>query len=197
MHAVVRAAFEARPPLDPPADALAETAGVSSAAAGCGTAACSPASRARPVGALVLDPVGQHDVAAPLRRASRPRSATASPRALVDAAVEAADGYDDVTVVAREELPATIEFWERHGFREIRRESPNVELRRPLRKHHVTERVHTKKKKKKKKKNPPPPTHTHTHTHKKNVDELLKEHKRVYLSACKNLVLQGLVLSGC
>jgi tRNA threonylcarbamoyl adenosine modification protein YjeE len=35
--------------------------------------------------------------------------------------------------VAREELPETIRFWERQGFREILRYSPNVELRRPLR----------------------------------------------------------------
>ncbi len=54
-------------------------------------------------------------------------------RALIDAAVEAAKGYEDLTVVAREELPNTIQFWERQGFREILRETPNVELRRPLR----------------------------------------------------------------
>jgi tRNA threonylcarbamoyladenosine biosynthesis protein TsaE len=131
VHAVVHAAFEARPPLEPPAAALAETreeleerlarhggllARVDGAAAG----------------ALVLDPAGStmylrrfgvvpdqqgHHVAA----------------ALIDAAVEAAEGYDDLTVVAREELPATIRFWEHQGFREIRRDPPNVELRRPLR----------------------------------------------------------------
>jgi tRNA threonylcarbamoyladenosine biosynthesis protein TsaE len=53
--------------------------------------------------------------------------------ALIEAAVEAAEGYDDLTVVAREELPGTIRFWEHQGFREIRRDPPNVELRRPLR----------------------------------------------------------------
>jgi tRNA threonylcarbamoyladenosine biosynthesis protein TsaE len=131
VHEVVHAAFEARPPLDPPAAALAETAeeleqrlarygGLLARVDGV------------PAGALVLDPAGStlylrrfgvvptmqgHGVAA----------------ALIDAAVDAADGYDDLTVVAREELPATIRFWERQGFREIRRESPNVELRRPLR----------------------------------------------------------------
>ena len=42
--------------------------------------------------------------------------------ALIDAAVEAAEGYDDLTVVAREELPATIRFWEHQGFREILRD---------------------------------------------------------------------------
>ena len=55
-------------------------------------------------------------------------------RALVDAAAAAAAavGFHDLTVVAREELPATIAFWERQGFREIARRSPTVELRRPL-----------------------------------------------------------------
>jgi tRNA threonylcarbamoyl adenosine modification protein YjeE len=52
---------------------------------------------------------------------------------LIDAAVDAAHGYDDLTVVTREELPATRRFWERQGFREVRRSSPNVEMRRPLR----------------------------------------------------------------
>jgi len=49
--------------------------------------------------------------------------------------VEAAGDAEDLTVVAREELPQTVQFWERQGFREIRRDSPNVELRRPLRTH--------------------------------------------------------------
>ena len=45
--------------------------------------------------------------------APRPRD-TASPARLIDAAVETPRaGFDDLTVVAREELPATIEFWER------------------------------------------------------------------------------------
>jgi tRNA threonylcarbamoyladenosine biosynthesis protein TsaE len=131
VHAVIHAAFEARPALDPPAAALAESreeleerlakhGGLLARVDGV------------PAGALVLDPVGStmylrrvgvvptmqhHHVAA----------------ALIDAAVEAAEGYDDLTVVAREELPATIRFWEHQGFREIRRDPPNVELRRPLR----------------------------------------------------------------
>jgi tRNA threonylcarbamoyladenosine biosynthesis protein TsaE len=131
VHAVVRAAFEARPPLEPAAAALAETAEQLErrlAAHGGLLARVDGV----PAGALVLDPVGGtmylrrfgvvptmqgHGVAA----------------ALVDAAVDAAAGYDDLTVVAREELPETIRFWARQGFREVRRESPNVELRRPLR----------------------------------------------------------------
>jgi tRNA threonylcarbamoyl adenosine modification protein YjeE len=131
MLSVIRTAFEVRPPLDPPAAALSET----------------PDSLARllekhgglmamlddePVGALVLDPVGTTMY---LRRFGVVPSARGHGIAalLIDWAVEASHGYDDLTVVAREELPETIRFWERQGFREILRYSPNVELRRPLR----------------------------------------------------------------
>ena len=131
MLSVIRTAFEVRPPLDPPAAALSET----------------PESLAKllekhgglmamlddePVGALVLDPV---DSTMYLRRfgvvpAARGHGIAAL---LIDWAVDASHGFDDLTVVAREELPETIRFWERQGFREILRYSPNVELRRPLR----------------------------------------------------------------
>jgi tRNA threonylcarbamoyladenosine biosynthesis protein TsaE len=131
LHGVVLAAFEARPPLDPPADALSEThtdlekrlakhGGLLARVDGV------------PAGGLVLDPVGNTMY---LRRfAVHPdfqHHGLAS--ALIDAAVEASEGYDDLTVVAREELPRTIRFWEHQGFREIARSTPNVELRRPLR----------------------------------------------------------------
>jgi len=131
VHEVVRAAFEARPPLDPPAAALSETAEEleQRLARHGGLLACVDGV---PAGALVLDPVGPTMY---LRRfgvvpAMQGHGVAA---ALIDAAVDAAEGHDDLTVVAREELPATISFWERQGFREILRASPNVELRRPLR----------------------------------------------------------------
>ena len=130
---VVLAAFQARPPLDPPAAALSETEGSikDRLAAHGGLLACLDDA---PVGALVLDPV---DSTTYLRRfgvvpAAQGHGVAA---ALIEAAVEAADGSEDLTVVAREELPRTIRFWQRQGFREIRRASPNVELRRPLRTH--------------------------------------------------------------
>ncbi|GAA4378326.1 tRNA (adenosine(37)-N6)-threonylcarbamoyltransferase complex ATPase subunit type 1 TsaE [Nocardioides caricicola] len=130
---VVRAAFEARPPLDPPAAALTETEESLAAklAAHGGLLACVDG---EVVGALLLDPVGTTTY---LRRfgvlpAAQGHGVAA---ALIDAAVEASDGSHDLTVVAREELPETVRFWERQGFREISRESPNVELRRPLRTH--------------------------------------------------------------
>jgi tRNA threonylcarbamoyl adenosine modification protein YjeE len=131
MLSVIRTAFEVRPPLDPPAAALSET----------------PESLARllekhgglmavlddePVGALVLDPVGTTMY---LRRFGVVPSARGHGIAalLIENAVEASHGYADLTVVAREELPETVHFWERQGFREILRYSPNVEMRRPLR----------------------------------------------------------------
>jgi len=131
VHAVVHAAFEARPPLDPPAAALAETqeqleqrlavhGGLLARVDG------------TPAGALVLDPVGSTMY---LRRFGvvPDQQGHGVAAALIDAAVEAAEGFDDLTAVAREELPATIRFWERQGFHVIRRDPPNVELRRPLR----------------------------------------------------------------
>jgi tRNA threonylcarbamoyladenosine biosynthesis protein TsaE len=131
VHQVVHAAFAQRPPLDPPTVALAETPEQLEqrlAAHGGLLARVDGA----PAGALVFDPVGGTMY---LRRfgvvpALQGHGVAA---ALIDAAVDAAEGYDDLTVVAREELPDTIRFWERQGFREIRRASPNVELRRPLR----------------------------------------------------------------
>ncbi len=135
VHSVVRAAFAARPPLDPPAAALTETEESMAAhlAAGGGLLACLDGT---PVGALVLDPVGSTTY---LRRFGVHPDAQGHgiAAALIEAAVEAAEGSDDLTVVAREELPQTRRFWERQGFREIARESPNVELRRPLRTHVV------------------------------------------------------------
>jgi tRNA threonylcarbamoyladenosine biosynthesis protein TsaE len=128
--AVVRTAFEARPALDPPAAALTETEetiGALLSASGGLLARLD----GEPVGALVLDPVGSTTY---LRRFGVVPTAQGHgvAAALIEAAVEAADGSDDLTVVAREELPATIRFWQRQGFREIGRDSPNVELRRPL-----------------------------------------------------------------
>jgi tRNA threonylcarbamoyladenosine biosynthesis protein TsaE len=131
--AVVRAAFEARPPLDPPAAALSETVeslGIRLASGG-GLLACLGD---RVVGALVLDRVGATTY---LRRFGVHPDAQGHgvAAALIEAAVDAAEGSEDLTVVAREELPETVRFWERQGFREIGRSAPNVELRRPLRTH--------------------------------------------------------------
>ena len=133
---IVNAAFSARPPLDPPADALAETV-ESMAERLAAYGGLLATLDGEPVGTLVLDPVGRTIY---LRRfAVRPGvQGRGVAQAMVEAAVEAAlehGGVEDLTVVAREELPRTVRFWERRGFREIERRSPNVELRRPLRTH--------------------------------------------------------------
>ena len=130
---IVLAAFGERPPLDPPADALHET--VESIAVQLASFGGLVADvDGEPAGALILDPVGRTVF---LRRfAVRPdRQHHGIAHVMINAAVLAADGFEDLTVVAREELPRTVRFWQRAGFREIARRSPYVELRRPLRTH--------------------------------------------------------------
>ena len=128
MLAIVRAAFATRPPLDPPADALGETeAHLATALARGGLVASLDG---REVGALVLDPDGS---TLWLRRVGvlpdvREHGVATD---LVTAALATSTPYDEVAVLAREELPATVTFWKDHGFVETARRSPYVELRRP------------------------------------------------------------------
>jgi len=124
---IVRAAFAARPPVDPPADALGET--VESLAGALRHGGLVARADGRDVGALVLDPEGS---TLWLRRVGvlpevREHGVAT---ALVTEALAAAEPYDDVAVLAREELPGTVAFWREHGFAETRRHSPYVELRR-------------------------------------------------------------------
>jgi tRNA threonylcarbamoyladenosine biosynthesis protein TsaE len=128
--AVVQEAFGARPALDPPADALGEdldTVKRLLARRGGLLAVLDD----RPVGCVVLDPDPDGLV---LRRfgvtpAAQGRGVAS---ALVDAAVEAATGRSAVRVVAREELPDTVAFWEAHDFVVTGGTSPYVELARWL-----------------------------------------------------------------
>ena len=126
---VVHAAFRARRPLDPPADALAETVDTLRAAlAAHGGLVARLDGDA--VGALVLDPVDDTLV---LRRVgvvpAVQQHGVAS--ALVVAALDAAVGHRRLAVTAREELPATIRFWQRHGFTRVGDHPPYVRLERP------------------------------------------------------------------
>lgn len=130
VHHIVIEAFGSRTPLDPPADALSETVesiGTRLALNGGLVARVGD----EPVGALLFDPVGNSVY---LRRfgvlpAAQGHGVAA---AMVDAAVEAWPGRARLSVVAREELPATVAFWERRGFAQADRRFPYVELSRPL-----------------------------------------------------------------
>ncbi|GGR63606.1 tRNA threonylcarbamoyladenosine biosynthesis protein TsaE [Nocardioides luteus] len=134
---VVRVAFSARPPLDPPADALAETEGsMKERLAGFGGLLARLDGAA--VGAVVMDPV---DATMWLRRFAvlpdQQGHGVAHKMVTYAAGIARAQGLDDLAVIAREELPETLRFWERQGFREISRESPAVRLHRPLNEHVV------------------------------------------------------------
>ncbi|HQR28630.1 MAG TPA: tRNA (adenosine(37)-N6)-threonylcarbamoyltransferase complex ATPase subunit type 1 TsaE [Nocardioides sp.] len=128
--AVVRAAFGARPVLDPPADALGETtASVAAALAGAGGLLAER--DGRPVGALLLSPA---DGVVYLRRFGvlPSEQGRGVARALLVAACDAVEDATEMAVLAREELPATIRFWQARGFAEVRRDPPYLELRRRL-----------------------------------------------------------------
>lgn len=130
VHSVVRAAFSSRPPLDPPTDALAETPESIAAALG-GLGGVLAELAGRPVGALILDQVD--DVVFLRRFGVVPdEQHHGIAHTLVVAACDACPDADEVRVLARVELPATIGFWEAAGFVEVRRSAPYVELRRPL-----------------------------------------------------------------
>jgi tRNA threonylcarbamoyladenosine biosynthesis protein TsaE len=124
--AVVREAFGARPVLDPPADAMGEDLDSIARLLGRRGGFLATIDGA-PVGCVVLDLSPDGLV---LRRfgvtpAAQGRGVAT---ALVEAAVDAAAGRSSVRVVAREELPETVGFWERHDFVVTGRSSPYVEL---------------------------------------------------------------------
>lgn len=134
---IVRAAFSARPPLNPPADALGETEGsMKERLAGFGGVLARLDGVG--VGAVLMDPA---DSTMWLRRFAvlpdQQGHGVAHKMVTHAAEVARAEGFGDLAVIAREELPATLRFWERQGFREISRESPAVRLHRPLNEHVV------------------------------------------------------------
>ena len=116
VHAVIAAAFGARPPLDPPSAALAETVEtVRDELAAYGGLLAEADGRA--AGALLFAPGGG---LLGLRRfgvvPDAQRQGVAG--ALVAAADRHAEalGLEGLSVVARVELPGTVRFWERQGF---------------------------------------------------------------------------------
>ncbi len=125
---VIREAFGARAPLDPPTSALSETLEtVTSELAEHGGLLAEL--DGAPVGVLIFLPVGG---ALGLRRFGVKPAAqgTGVAAALVAASEGRAHdvGCVGLRVVARTELPATISFWEHHGFVQVRREGVDVRL---------------------------------------------------------------------
>lgn len=133
---VIHAAFAPRPHLDPPSTALAETPeSVAHALAEHGGLLCRV--DGLPAGAVLFDRevVGTTTTLALRRVSATPHfQARGVASAIVGVAEEvaAARGYDDVTLRARTELPATLVFWQRRGYREVSREGPSVLLGKAL-----------------------------------------------------------------
>ncbi|MBM9459745.1 tRNA (adenosine(37)-N6)-threonylcarbamoyltransferase complex ATPase subunit type 1 TsaE [Nocardioides sp. zg-536] len=138
---VVRTAFAARAPLDPPADALSETAESIAAMLAPGGGLLARLDGC-PVGVVVLDP---DESAVFLRRFGVVPQAQGRgiARALVRAALsevaaraatslDPARAPDRLVVLAREELPRTVGFWRDMGFAVTGRTSPYVEMARPV-----------------------------------------------------------------
>ncbi|MEI7055589.1 tRNA (adenosine(37)-N6)-threonylcarbamoyltransferase complex ATPase subunit type 1 TsaE [Nocardioides sp. CCNWLW239] len=147
MLGIVRTAFSARPPLDPPADALGETEGsLKERLSGFGGVLARLDGVA--VGAVVMDPA---DSTMWLRRFAvlpdQQGHGVAHKMVTYAAGIARSQGFDDLAVIARPELPETLRFWERQGFRnqhsrrqhgrEVSREAPAVRLHRPLNEHVV------------------------------------------------------------
>jgi tRNA threonylcarbamoyladenosine biosynthesis protein TsaE len=126
--AVIRDAFGARPPLDPPTSALSET--LESVARELGAYGGLVAELdGRRVGSLIFEPVG---TALGLRRFGVLTSAQGSgvAAALVTSAEERARelACDGLRVLARVEMPGTTRFWQHHGFVVVDRDGVNVHL---------------------------------------------------------------------
>jgi tRNA threonylcarbamoyladenosine biosynthesis protein TsaE len=134
---IVRAAFSARPPLDPPADALGETEGSMKERLG-GFGGVVARLDGVGVGTVLMDPA---DSTLWLRRFAvlpdQQGHGVAHKMVTYAAGVARSEGFGDLAVIAREELPETLRFWERQGFREISRDAPAVRLHRPLNEHVV------------------------------------------------------------
>ena len=128
--AVIEEAFSTRPVLDPPASALSEDLeSVRAALKAHGGLLATVGDT--PVGCLLFAPAAE---VMELRRVGVVPTAQGSgvAGALVEAALHACLGYESLTLLARVELPETIDFWLRHGFVEERRWEHNVRLRRDL-----------------------------------------------------------------
>ncbi|MGL5809398.1 MAG: tRNA (adenosine(37)-N6)-threonylcarbamoyltransferase complex ATPase subunit type 1 TsaE [Nocardioides sp.] len=127
---VIKAAFGVRPRLDPPADADGETVQTVARALAAQGGLLAEFNR-RPIGTLILDQVDDRMF---LRRFAvvPDLQGTGVAGLLTDRALIEAAECRAVAVVAREELPDSVGFWRRQGFRQVRSDPPYLELERTL-----------------------------------------------------------------
>lgn len=130
---VIRAAFGARPPVDPPAAALADEVSDIVAAIETGSGVCAEDSSGL-VGCLLLSGAGEVRT---LRRVSvLPRAARRGiATSLVTAALVFAASQPDARraeLLARDEFPEIKQWWRGHGFRELRATPDGTILGREL-----------------------------------------------------------------
>ncbi len=137
MLAVIRAAFAARPPVEPPADYLKDTvetvAGALGSAPGVVAELVDGHGRRRIVGCLLISLEG--DLAGLHRVSVLPGNRLEGiAEAMVRGAVELATdlGATRLELLSRREFPATRRWWERHGFRAVREEPTGYVMRRGL-----------------------------------------------------------------
>ncbi len=119
MVEVIHAAFGARPPLDPPSTADAETVTsvTESLRRGGGVYA---EVNGRPAGAILVQPGTAPGVATFTRVSVHPefqRHGIASAMVVEAESLAARGGYHTVELLAREELAELVEFWRHRGFR--------------------------------------------------------------------------------
>jgi tRNA threonylcarbamoyladenosine biosynthesis protein TsaE len=130
--AVIHGAFGDRPALDPPATAMDETEETVAAALAEHGGLLGEID-GRPVATMLFLPL---DDMLGLRRVGTLEQGrgTGIAQALVAAAEDEAvrRGFNGVRLVAREELPATIRFWERLGYAEAGRDGPQIFMRKLL-----------------------------------------------------------------
>jgi tRNA threonylcarbamoyladenosine biosynthesis protein TsaE len=130
--AVIHGAFGPRPELDPPSTAMAETeASVEASLARSGGLLARV--DGLPVGALLLGRVEESLLLTRVSVLPEHQSAGVA-QAMAASAEDIARrrGFPRVQLTARVELPATVRFWERQGYCEVRREGPLLTLAKEL-----------------------------------------------------------------
>jgi tRNA threonylcarbamoyladenosine biosynthesis protein TsaE len=130
---VIRRAFSVRPPLDPPSTALDET--LDSVRAQLErSGGLLVLRRSVPVGAMLFDRSRPGQLGLTRVSVDPAQQGHGVASAMVGVAEDVAESYelDGVWLVAREELPENLTFWQRRGYLPVAAEGPTVELGKTL-----------------------------------------------------------------